>query len=72
MAEASILSQEAALQINVVLQQVVKKLSPDEDPKERYAAWKKTLNGMNNMIGEELYANKAQQLKDEFLKSSAM
>jgi hypothetical protein len=45
---------------------------PRESSKKEYADQKRGLDEMHNMLGEELYAAKVQQLKDEFLKSSAM
>jgi hypothetical protein len=46
-----------------ITNKVVERLCSDEDPVEQYAVQKRKLDEMRNMLGEELYAAKVQQLK---------
>jgi len=56
----------------VVLQKIIDKLCPELDPTERYVERKRKLDEMRVVLGEELYEARLSQLKDAFLKSSAM
>jgi hypothetical protein len=55
-----------------VLQKIVEKLCPEEDPTDKFTARKRKLDEARAALGEELYHMKVQQLKDEFMKTSAM
>ena len=59
-------------QTTVVLQKIIDKLCPELDPTERYVERKRKLDEMRGALGEELYEARLSQLKDAFLKSSAM
>jgi len=59
-------------QTTVVLQKIIDKLCPELDPTERYVERKRKLDEMRVVLGEELYEARLSQLKDAFLKSSAM
>jgi hypothetical protein len=51
-----------------MLQKMVERLCPEEDPTDRYAARKRKLDELRSVLGEELYGIKLEQLKDEFKK----
>jgi len=55
-----------------LLQKMVERLCPEEDLTDQYAARKWKLDDMHGVIGEELYAVKVEQLKEEFKKGAAM
>jgi hypothetical protein len=55
-----------------LLQKMVERLCPEDDPMDRYAARKWKLNEMRGIISEELYAIKIEQLKDKFKKAAEM
>jgi hypothetical protein len=55
-----------------LLQKMVERLCPEEHPTDCYAARKKKLDEMHGVIGEELYAIKMEQLKEEFKQAAAM
>jgi hypothetical protein len=55
-----------------VLQKIVEKLCPEEDPTDKFTARKRKLEEAQAALGEELYHMKVQQLKDEFMKTSAI
>jgi hypothetical protein len=57
---------------SLVLQRIVEKLCPDEDPTEKFATRKRKLDELWDVLGEDIYQAKLQQLKDEFLKASAL
>jgi hypothetical protein len=57
---------------SLVLQRIVEKLCPDEDPTEKFATRKRKLDELRDVLGEDIYQAKLQQLKDEFLKASAL
>jgi hypothetical protein len=73
-------TQMAEMQLNVeeqrsttkLFQQMVERLCPEEDPTDCYPARKRKLDEMRGVIGEELYANKMEQLKEEFKRATAM
>lgn len=56
----------------MVLQKIIDRLCPELDPTERYVERKRKLDEMRVVLGEELYEARLSQLKDAFLKSSAM
>jgi hypothetical protein len=56
----------------LVLQKIVEKLCPDEDPTEKFASRKRKLDELQDVLGEEIYQAKLQQLKDDFLKALAL
>jgi hypothetical protein len=51
-----------------VLQKIVEKLCPEEDPTDKFTARKRKLEEAQAALGEELYHMKVQQLKDEFMR----
>jgi hypothetical protein len=57
---------------SLVLQKIVEKLCPDQDPMDRFASRKRKLDELRDVLGDELYQTKLQQLKEEFLKASAL
>jgi hypothetical protein len=57
---------------SLVLQKIVDKLCPDQDPTDRFASRKRKLDELRDVLGDELYQTKLQQLKEEFLKASAL
>jgi len=58
---------------SLVLQKIVEKLCPDQDPTDRrFASRKRNLDELRDVLGDELYQAKLQQLKKEFLKASAL
>ena len=56
----------------LVLQKFVERLCPDADPTDRFASRKRKLEELRDVLGEELYELKLQQLKEEFMKAAAM
>jgi hypothetical protein len=72
--------QMAEMQLNVeeqhsttkLFQKMVERLCPEEDHTDRYAARKRKLDDMCGVIGEELYAIKMEQLKEEFKRATAI
>jgi hypothetical protein len=55
-----------------VLQKVVERLCPEEDPTEKFASRKHKLDELHAVLGEYIYVAKLNQLKEEFLKTAAM
>jgi len=55
-----------------VLQKIVEKLCLEKDPTDKYTARKCKLDQAWAALREALYHMKVQQLKDEFIKKSAM
>jgi hypothetical protein len=55
-----------------VLQKIVDKLCPELDPTDKYAARKRKLDDSRAVLGEDLYNLKLKQLKEEFIKASAL
>jgi hypothetical protein len=55
-----------------LLQKIIEKLCPEEDPAERFANRKRKLDELRAVLGEEIYAARLQQLWEELLKSAAM
>jgi hypothetical protein len=55
-----------------VLQKVVERLCPEEDPTDKFASRKRKLDELRAVLGEEIYVAKLNQLKEEFLKTAAM
>jgi hypothetical protein len=55
-----------------VLQKIVDKLCPEEDPTDKFTARKHKLDESRAVLGEDLYNVKIQQLKEEFIKASAL
>jgi hypothetical protein len=55
-----------------VLAKLVERLCPEEDPTEKFMSRKRKLDDSRVFLGEELYQIKLQQLRDEFLKQSAL
>ncbi len=51
-----------------LLQKMVERICPEEDPAEHYVARKRKLDDLREALGDELYDIKLQQLKDEFKK----
>jgi hypothetical protein len=51
---------------------MVDKMLPDEDPTEKFISRKHKLDEVRDIIGEDLYQYKMNQLKDEFKKLSAL
>jgi hypothetical protein len=47
------------------------RLGPEEDPTERFAARKQKVDELQVLLGEELYATKLNQLKDELMNTEA-
>jgi hypothetical protein len=47
-------------------------LCPEDDPTERFVAWKRKLDKLRDILGDDVYDAKLKQLKAEFLKTSAM
>ncbi len=56
----------------LVLQKIVERLCLDADPMDHFACRKRKLEELHDMLGEELYELKLQQLKEEFMKAAAM
>jgi hypothetical protein len=52
--------------------QYVEKLCPDQDPTDRFASRKCKLDELRDVLGDELYQTKLQQLNEEFLKALAL
>ncbi len=63
---------EERKQSNLVLQKIVARLCPKDDPTERFVSRKRKLDELRDAIGEDVYAAKLRQLRDEYLKASAM
>jgi hypothetical protein len=63
---------EERKQSNLVLQKIVEKLCPEDDPTERFVARKRKLDELREILGNDVYEAKLKQLKAEFLKASAM
>ncbi len=57
---------------SLVLQKIAEKLCPDADPMDCFASRKRKLEELCNVLGEELYELKLQQLKEEFMRAAAM
>jgi hypothetical protein len=57
---------------SLVLQKIVEKLCPDQDPTDRFASRKCKLDELRDVLGDELYQTKLQQLNEEFLKALAL
>ena len=55
-----------------MLQKIVERLCLDADPMDHFACRKRKLEELHDMLGEELYELKLQQLKEEFMKAAAM
>jgi hypothetical protein len=55
-----------------LLSKLVDKLCPDVDPTDLYTSRKRKLDEARAALGEELYNLRLTQLRDEFLKSSAL
>jgi len=55
-----------------LLSKLVDKLCPDVDPTDLYTSRKRKLDEARAALGEELYNLRLQQLREDFLKSSAM
>jgi hypothetical protein len=53
-----------------MLQKIVEKLCHDQDPTDRFASRKRKLDELRDVLGDEIYQAKLQQLKEEFLKAS--
>jgi hypothetical protein len=51
---------------------VVLQLCPELDPTERYVERKRKLDEVRGVLGDKLYEARLRQLRDEFLKSSAL
>jgi hypothetical protein len=63
---------EERKQSNLVLQKILEKLCPEDDPTERFVARKRKLDELRDILGDDVYDAKLKQLKAEFLKASAM
>ena len=50
----------------------MEKLCPDQDPTDRFASRKCKLDELRDVLGDELYQTKLQQLNEEFLKALAL
>jgi hypothetical protein len=55
-----------------LLQKMVERLCPEEDPADCFVARKHKLDELRESLGEDLYVLKLEQLKEEFKKISAM
>jgi hypothetical protein len=55
-----------------VLAKLLERLCPEEDPTEKFLSRKRKLDNSCVFSGEELYQIKLQQLRDEFVKQSAL
>jgi hypothetical protein len=51
-----------------LLQKMVERLCPEEDPADRFVARKHKLDELRESLGEDLYVLKLEQLKEEFKK----
>jgi hypothetical protein len=54
------------------LQRIVDKLCPELDPTEKFAARKRKLDDLRDVLGDDLYESKLQQLRNEFLQAAAL
>lgn len=70
--EEAALSKEERRSTTHLLQKMIERLCPEEDPTDRFAARKRKLDEMRGIIGEELYTIKVEQLQDEFKRAAAM
>jgi formylmethanofuran dehydrogenase subunit E len=55
-----------------LIKKMVDKMMPDEDPTEKFISRKCKLDEVRDVLGEELYQFKMNQLKDEFKNLSAL
>ena len=65
------LGYEQCSSITKLLQKMVERLCPEEDPAECYIARKRKFDDLRAALGEDLYVEKLEQLKEEFRKTSA-
>jgi hypothetical protein len=56
----------------MALQRIVDKLCPELDPTEKFAARKRKLDNLRDVLGDDLYESKLQQLRNEFLQAAAL
>lgn len=56
----------------MALQRIVDKLCPELDPTEKFAARKRKLDDLRDVLGDDLYESKLQQLRNEFLQAAAL
>ncbi len=68
----AVLQHDECKQTTVVLQKIIEMPCPELDPIERYVERKRNLDDVCGVLGEELYEAWLMQLKEEFLKSSAL
>jgi hypothetical protein len=68
----AVLQHDERKQTTVVLQKIIDKLCPELDLTERYVERKRNLDEVRGVLGDELYEARLRQLRDEFLKSSAL
>ena len=66
------LNHEERKSTTMLLQKMVERLCPEEDPTERFGTRKQKLDELRAVLGEELYATKLNQLKEEFVKRAAL
>jgi hypothetical protein len=55
-----------------LLQKMVERLCPEEDPADCFVARKRKLDELRASLGKDLYVLKLEQLKEEFKKTLAM
>jgi hypothetical protein len=70
--QAMHLSYEERSATTKLLQKIVERLCPEEDPADCFVARKRKLDELRASLGEDLYVLKLEQLKEEFKKTSAM
>jgi hypothetical protein len=56
----------------MALQRIVDKLCPELDPTEKFATRKRKLDDLRDVLGDDLYELKLQQLRNEFLQAAAL
>lgn len=56
----------------MALQRIVDKLCPELDPTEKFATRKRKLDDLRDVLGDDLYESKLQQLRNEFLQAAAL
>jgi hypothetical protein len=59
-------------QSNLILQKIVEKLCPEDDPTEHSVARKRKLDELRDILGDDVYDASLKQLKAEFLKTLAI
>jgi len=70
--QAMQLSYEECSATTKLLQKMVERLCPEEDPADRFVTKKRKLDELRASLGEDLYVLKLGQLKEEIKKTSAM